>query len=525
MAEVILTAAREGKDPFQTSLFGFAPGAGGSPTNPLRTLNRGMPSTFMGPGFLREQAFLAKDLDVYRQDFSQGEQWQVRLPSGPAVAQALLLRKPKSLLFKYWTRSPGPPPLGGPYHFLAVTTGSGQWVFSIDPALKVSLQPLAQELQNAERRQSPARADQYPWFDGKAFDYALVSAPRGGTHLPEKTVLRVVAKWCRARPVDRNRKLLRRAVVVGCIAAAIALALVFARPLLDRPDTAASDAKSGKANIVHDFHDLYVLSVGVSDYQNIEKLTTPAKDAEAVVAALGKLQGGLWTKVATKALINDQATRDWIINYGLNTWLLNQKTTRHSLVIVTFSGHGFIQKGTKRYHFAPQDYKPDSEGTTGIFLPDVLGYLARLPCPAVLVLDTCHSGAIDDSTEDDAWKMVQRLVTASSNNNGLVVIAACSSYQKANETTRWGHEALTLAFLEGIEGAVRYKDKDLATTKLPRPGRNNTVNLQDLTRYITDRVEVLSSEMSSAPDRRQAARTYWTDNIALEQIPIATYAK
>jgi hypothetical protein len=497
----------------------------------LRTLNRGITTTAgAGPGFLRELTFLGKDLDAYRQDFQQGQRWTVRLPGSTAPGSGLLLRKPRSLLFKYWTRSPCKPPLGGPYQFLAVAMGEGQWVFSVDPAVKLSLQPLAAALQAAERKQNPARAEQQPWFDGKAFDYTLVSSPRSGTQLPDNVVLGIVSKWSRARPVDRNRKLLLRGAVVAGVAAAIALVVFFGRPMLDKsaavntPDLAINN-KTVKPNIISDFHDLYVLSVGISNYQKIEQLSTPAKDAEAVTLAFKKLEGGsLWNKVTTKALTNDEATRDWIINFGLTTWLQGQKTTKHSLVIVTFSGHGFIEKGTRRYHFAPQDYNPDSAGTTGIFVRDILDYLASLPCPAVVVLDTCHSGAIDDGgDDDDAWKSVQRLVAGAGKSRGLVVIAACSRYQKANETTRWGHGALTLALLEGIEGAYLYQSQGLAKTALPLPGQKNTVNLQELTRYITDRVEVLSSEMSSVPDRRQAAKTFATDNVSLDQIPIAAY--
>src|SRR5262249_50116278 len=108
---------------------------------------------------------------------------------------------------------------------------------------------------------------------------------------------------------------------------------------------------------------------------------------------------------------------------------------------------------------------------------------------------------------------------------GLVVMAACARYQKANETQRWGHGAMTLALLEGLEGKRLYQAKDLFQTPLPKPVAKNIVTLQELDRYVTERVEILSSEISSPKYRRQAARTYASNGVMLEQIPIAVYGQ
>lgn len=175
MFQVIWTAAEQAADPFATPLFSA------------------------GADFARERTFLKRDHEVYRlEDLPHAERWLVSLPGGPPEGSALLLRKPKSLLFKHWARTDRATAAGDSYIFLAVDWGGGQWVFSTDPARRLSLQPLAERLQTAELAHDPARAASDPWFDGKPFGHTLVAAPRGGTAMANPHVLRIVRRWTRA---------------------------------------------------------------------------------------------------------------------------------------------------------------------------------------------------------------------------------------------------------------------------------------------------------------------------------------
>ncbi len=160
LASVIYQAAERRDDPFTTPFFGKNAGAEGSYA--LRSLNWFNPASKVEGDFAREKIFLTRDMAVYRQDFVQGESWYVRLPGSAGKSPGLLLRQPKSLLFKYWTRSPCPAPMGGPYQFLAVDWGHGQWIFSASSTHQVSLKPLADLLQAAEEKIEPGAAGQAP---------------------------------------------------------------------------------------------------------------------------------------------------------------------------------------------------------------------------------------------------------------------------------------------------------------------------------------------------------------------------
>ena len=170
------------------------------------------------PQFDREQAFLRGDHELFREDVHRGQRWLVRLPGGPRHGIALVLRCPRSHLFKYWSRYGRGAAKGKGYVFLAVGWGEGRWVFSTDPVHRLPIRPLAELLQAAEAAANAARARADPWYDGQAFGHTVVAAPRGGTVLAEEEVLHIVKGWTGARPLRRGaahresdlRPLLRR---------------------------------------------------------------------------------------------------------------------------------------------------------------------------------------------------------------------------------------------------------------------------------------------------------------------------
>lgn len=151
-----------------------------------------------GADFAEERAFLLQDREVYRQDVARGESLVVTLPGGPANSSALLLREPKSLLFRDWSRRDRQAPTGDLYLFLGVDwTGSGDWVFSVPPAQRLSLKDLYLQLQEAENEASQTPPQ---WWDGAAHRHTIIAAPKQGqTALPSGRVVDLVKGWLQAR--------------------------------------------------------------------------------------------------------------------------------------------------------------------------------------------------------------------------------------------------------------------------------------------------------------------------------------
>jgi hypothetical protein len=177
-----------------------------------------------GAEFAEERAYLAREQEVYRQDVARGERWLARVPGGPPRSAALLLRQPKSCMFKRWCRVDRDAPLGEGYLLLAVDWGQGMWVFTTDPAQRLSIASLADVLQAAERRRDPARPDLRWRAD---YDGTLVAAPHGGTRLAEREVLQVVRRWSGA-PTRVGRRAVLAAAGAGlvCLGAAAGIVLL-----------------------------------------------------------------------------------------------------------------------------------------------------------------------------------------------------------------------------------------------------------------------------------------------------------
>jgi hypothetical protein len=146
--------------------------------------------------FAEERAYLARDRDVYQHDVRSGERWFVRFPGESQPRAGLLLREPKCVLFRDWSREDTEAPFGAGYHFLAVDWNAAGWIFSTDPAMRLSLRGLAVVLQDAEDRVDPASAGERVWFDGEPFNHTLVAPPRNNnTRLASDQILRLVCGW------------------------------------------------------------------------------------------------------------------------------------------------------------------------------------------------------------------------------------------------------------------------------------------------------------------------------------------
>jgi uncharacterized caspase-like protein len=261
---------------------------------------------------------------------------------------------------------------------------------------------------------------------------------------------------------------------------------------------------------------LFLLAVGVSHYKEKtaedKDLDLPyaALDAQNLVQAFKGQKGLLFQDVLTETdgpIINEAATRKDL--FKRLSWIHKNAETG-SLVLVTLSGHGKL--GIKdRFFFLPHTYDPKEElASTGFSWEDFNNYLEDLPCAVVVVMDTCHSGAI--GVRGDSEKVVTEALSKLSTQKGLVVMAACRGHQSAFEHPEWEMGTLSLALLEAIQGERRYTKK--RATRLPQEMGCTIVTMEDLARYAKDRVKELVGD-------RQEVVIRQTDGIYLSHIPVA----
>jgi hypothetical protein len=248
---------------------------------------------------------------------------------------------------------------------------------------------------------------------------------------------------------------------------------------------------------------LYALAVGVSEYADpAGNLLLPRVDAEDLVKAFQTEEGQLFSKVECRTLTDGKARREDILT--AMTWL-EKNCKELDTVVVSLAGHGEVTDGG-RFVFAPHDYDFNNKDLRCLKDVDFLDKLAGLPCNVLLLLDCCHSGAFPQISTLDV-------------RTGLLVFAAARSNEKAGGTTAWGHGALTLAVLEGIQNRWLYPLEGPDKPREPpfpanKPLHHAEITLEHLRTFVSARVRELTRD-------QQAFTDFKSRDMAPQQIPIA----
>jgi hypothetical protein len=496
MAERIIRAAAAGDGPDAAGLFAGCPEA------------------------LPAMESLDRDRRLYHQDVAAGETWRVAAPGQARPGVGLLLHQPRSALLGCWWRSDEANPGGTAPAFLGVRGGSGEWLFCAAPELRSTMYVLAERLRRAEDgRRGIVLAEPEPWRVVESAGITSVVMPRAGSKLDDDAVREIVRDCLGARAAPPRRRA-RWPWLVGAAALVFASVLGYAlTPPGDKPDDTGRGLRFIEKRVAPPAAgapgDLYLLAVGVSHYRDKRyDLAYGRADAEALAGALRAQQGTVFREVHTTVLADEGATREAIIE-ALDR--LRGQVTQHDFAMVTLSGHGASLEEQRHFYFLPHDFDIKKRLTTGVYWDDFKRFLGEMPCRVLLVMDTCHSGAVtlglrgDGDPADEMARQI-RAALPGRTDRALIVMAACLSGGRAAENAAWGHGALSLALLEGIEGKRLYARS--ARTPLPTPNDRDEITLRDLDYYASQRVRELV-------DGKQAVVTNHTGDVALDQIPIA----
>jgi WD40 repeat protein len=201
--------------------------------------------------------------------------------------------------------------------------------------------------------------------------------------------------------------------------------------------------------------DLYVLSVGVSTFQNQPKLKLnyAAADAKDFARRLKQQEGGLYRRVLMQTLTDASATRRRI-KEGFQ-WLERQVTAR-DVAVVFFSTHG-APDGRGKLLLLPSDVDTQDQialRDTSITFAELQDTLVRLAerGRTMVFLDACHSGNIIPGTSaveiPDLDKAASELASAE---NGVVVFSSSTGTQLSQELKKYEHGAFTEALLEAFD--------------------------------------------------------------------------
>ncbi|MCF6360753.1 MAG: caspase family protein [Cyclobacteriaceae bacterium] len=225
--------------------------------------------------------------------------------------------------------------------------------------------------------------------------------------------------------------------------------------------------------------DLYILSIGISDYSNSEyNLNYADDDAESISDVFEKIGTEVYKDVNSVKLLNSEADKQAILDAFDN---LTHKVQAKDMVLIFIASHGINEEG--EFFILPHDADLIQHPDKLVSWKDLTQTLSGLPSNVVVMIDACRSGQLGVNLTKYGANNTEALRNASSDENGLVLMAASTGNESALETPQWGHGAFTLAILEGIEkGKADFKP-------------DGTIYLRELDLYVSERTIELTNNV------------------------------
>ena len=225
---------------------------------------------------------------------------------------------------------------------------------------------------------------------------------------------------------------------------------------------------------------LYILAIGVSDYQDSTiRLTYAHTDATAITQTFQQAEGRLFGRVQARLLTNAEATLG-NIKRGI-AWL-EQQATQKDMVLIFVSSHGALDHKGNLY-ILPHDFSAQSLFATGLHIRDLTEGINGSPCKKLIFLDACHSGqsAFDyfELAAAKASNLNQAVEDLLRTETGVTVMTSSTGREFSYEHPDWGHGAFTKALIEGLGGQADFNG-------------DRIVRLIELNLYVTERVKTLT---------------------------------
>ena len=222
---------------------------------------------------------------------------------------------------------------------------------------------------------------------------------------------------------------------------------------------------------------LYVLSVGVSDYPNLSptwNLQFAHTDAQALANALDSQQESVFGSVSTKLSVNQMATVKGIT--GELEAL--DKIGKNDIAVIFMAGHG-VRDENGTFYFLTSDAMMGHPESGGISW-DMLGeYLARIKGRVILLLDACHSGSLVRQTIVPNDELAGAFF--SGKRNGIMVFSASKGRQYSFESSDIGsgYGIFTYALIQGLTSKSNEADLN----------NNGYVEFLELVDYVSQYVD------------------------------------
>ena len=187
--------------------------------------------------------------------------------------------------------------------------------------------------------------------------------------------------------------------------------------------------------------DIYVVCVGISNYENIQSLRLPQEDAKAI-SELYKVHTD-----DVSIITGRFATRSTILKECQNMF---SKAQKGDMVVFSFSGHGF--KGG----LCPYDMKVD--GANAILYEDIQRIMRSSDAThKIIIADACFSGGL-------------RIAEAGNDNHNdanVILFLSSRDGETSQESLFMKNGIFTTYLLQGLRGGADYnRDRKISAKEL-----------------------------------------------------------
>ncbi|MEM6525433.1 MAG: caspase family protein [Bacteroidota bacterium] len=192
--------------------------------------------------------------------------------------------------------------------------------------------------------------------------------------------------------------------------------------------------------------DLYLLSIGISEFKKRKyNLNFADDDANSLSGVFTDSPKKVYNHVWSRKLINESATRANILSAF--EWLTDS-VKANDVACLFIASHGFNKDG--EFFILPHDGNPNNLEETTVRWNELSSLLSVLPGKVIVFLDACHSGKLGSNFSRFTSSNTEAIRSISSEENGVVIMAASTGEEVALESDEWGHGAFSLALIEGL---------------------------------------------------------------------------
>lgn len=226
---------------------------------------------------------------------------------------------------------------------------------------------------------------------------------------------------------------------------------------------------SGWARANGPLPDCYVLSAGVDNYPNANKLNGCLNDARNTTAAFQGQQGFLFGQVHAQTLLDGNATSG---NISQRFHAFTNQGKAGDYFVLFLSGHGGRTNNDQTWYFLPYNYQPQNRAATTLSdrqLLDAADGIVKQGKKVVIVIDACFSGQLGHTAQPYLARY------RNPQGGGLVLMMSSSASQTSAALGQYS--AFAKAFVDSMKNGDLNHDKAITVGEIRQYSYKHTYEL------------------------------------------------